>query len=737
MIEDIQSRIKYDPEDVTEGTKNRLREWRRQNPDAPMPPDLVPQIEARNPRLITRAEMERLYLQVKALRQAGRARRMSALFQERVFVADNTAAVEKAIRGGREPKDIRGLGTKGAQRKVKTSAFKQALWATWRMNRISNMLDGGNSGAATQWLWNGVNDATDETIRKVDGYASENLGKVGELGLGARDFGRQERIDGMTLTRGQMIGVYIYSQFEDGTFSLVEDNNIQEATVKKVIAALKPEEKAYGDWMIEKLSSDADFDRLQQVQLAVSNTRMDRLLRYFPMQRQGPAGNPLLSDLARELLEMAGKTNKPRPRSGFLKSRMERMEGISFPPLRLDAPAIYMDHILKREFYIANAELIKRMTRIFDSREVKAAMADRYGDAMTPLVQKYIAQYTNPNIYRAFEDYGEFSRFLRGNVGLSLIGSNALTILKQLPDIPQIMIMAGPIDGMRAAAQFIANPRKAIQAVWEKAPQLKQRSYDRVIEELKTYDRNAYERIVKSVGEAGFLALKAMDTVTNTIGWTAIYNKTLRSTGNDNLATAAARDFILAKRPAARAKDLAAIYARPGAMSWFLMFTNQINQQWNILSYDIPSKIKSGLQGNGADLIDAFLNVTALTVGAICMGMVVRKRLPEWKEVGADFLVMLLGNTPFIGNSIEAAIRGQNEPTPINPIGGAYQLAKIPVDIIRGADTAKVMRDIENALFTVSGTLGLPVIQAKRVYRTIDTGDPWELIGGPPRKKED
>jgi hypothetical protein len=735
MIEDIQMRIAYEPDDVPDTVKNKLREWRRRNPTAPMPSDLVKKIEASNPRTITAGEMAKLYDEVKTLRSNGRKARMGALLAERTYIQGEIKAVSTSIQGKRAPRDLQGYGTKGTLRATKSPAAKVALWATWRMNRIAEMLDGGKAGPVTNWLWDELNDKTDETIRVVDAYTKENHGRLQELRIRASDLGKQETIEGLKITHGQMIGVYVYSQFEDGKFSLVEDNRIPEATIASIIKALSPEEKEYGDWMIDRLSTDEDFDRLQQVQLDVSNTRMDRVRRYFPMQRQGFSGNPLMSELAAQLLEMAGKTNKPRARAGFLKSRMERAEGVQFPPLRLDAPAIYMDHIQKREFYIANAQLIKRLNRIFDSREVKGSLNDRYGDKMLELVQKHIAQYATPNIYRAFEDYGEFARVLRGNIGMSLIGSNVVTMMKQLPDIPQIMLMAGPIDGIRAAAQFLAHPRATLEQMWEKAPQLKARSYDRFIEELKTFDRNGYERVVRTVGEAGFAVLKAMDTATNVIGWTAIYNKTLRRTGNEMMALKEARNFILRKRPAARAKDVAAIYRSPG-LSWFLMFSNQQNQQWNILTYDIPHSFREGLRGNGGAMVDAVLNVTGLMVGAIGMGLVARKGVMKGSDLLEDFLNMLFGNTPFIGNAIEAAIRGEPARDALNPFAGAYQLGKIGYDVANQADTEKVMRDIQNALFTLAGTAGFPVVQARRIYKTIDSGDPWDLIGGPPKKED-
>jgi hypothetical protein len=363
---------------------------------------------------------------------------------------------------------------------------------------------------------------------------------------------------------------------------------------------------------------------------------------------------------------------------------------------------------------------------------------------MPKLIQNYITAYTNPNIYRAVEDWGDFGRILRANYGLSLIGSNLMTILRQVPDIPMIMIQAGPIDGIVAAAQFARNPAEAIRTVREKAPQLDMRSYDRVIEEMRLLDKTAYERVVRRVGEAGFAALKAFDTASNTIGWLAMYNKTMRRTGNEQMAVKAARDFILAKRPAARAKDLAQLWRQPGIMSWLTMFTNQPNQQWNVLTYDIPHKLASGLRGNWQDLGEAVMNATALAIGAVGMGMVARKSIGGIRDWGKDTVAGILGNIPFIGYDVENAIRGQGPRGGFEPISGAYEVAKAITDIAGGEEKEKTVREVMNAFWGLSQTAGLPAIQMRRLYRTAESmlqdgaqvEDLWQLIGGPPKKEK-
>jgi hypothetical protein len=450
-----------------------------------------------------------------------------------------------------------------------------------------------------------------------------------------------------------------------------------------------------------------------------------------------------LSDIAQELLEIRGYSRKPRPRSGFLKERMN-LAPESQTPIRLDAPAVFHDHVNKREFLINNAMLVKRLYRIFGSREVTQALLDRYGDAMPKLIAKYIGAYTNPNIYRAVEDWGDFGRIMRANYGLALIGSNVLTMLRQVPDIPMIMLQAGPIDGIVAAAQFARNPAKAIRNVREKAPQLDLRSYDRVIEEMKLLDKTGWERGVRRFGEAGFVVLKVMDTTTNTIGWLAMYNKTMRRTGNEQMAVKAARDFILAKRPAARAKDLAQMWRQGGVWDWLTMFTNQPNQQWNVLTYDIPHKLASGLRGNWQDLGEAVMNATALMIGAVGMGMIARKRIGDIKDWGVDTVAGILGNVPFIGYDIEAGIRGQPARGGFQPLAGAWEAGKAASDILSGVGSEKAVREIMNAIWAISQTAGLPAVAMRRLYRTgesmLEDGaqveDLWQFFGGPPKKEK-
>lgn len=762
MIEDIQMRLAPVPDEVDAGMLSRVREWRRRNPDAALPSDLVRDIEARKPREMTLGEFEEVAEEIKRLRSLGWRARQAQLAGERELIQSQRDLLLAGWQG--PPKKPPVLGTRASQKPYKTAQAKRLLWGTWRMNRISDMADEGRKypdlvspaglkmlasqmmipeetlrgmGPTFAWLSEAVNDGTTRMLTQARRVFMAQEQFLKDHKITARMLGRQEVFDGDTYTHGEMIGVYIYQQFDKGWFSLVNDNNISATTIGEIATALTPDEKAYGDWMIDTLSSDQEFDRLLDAQIDFHNQWMERVDRYFPFQRGDPTGGQFLSEIVLELLEMRGFARRQRA-PGMLITRKERTPGVKFSPLRLDAPSIFSSHVNKREFFIANAQLMKRLLRIFDIRDIRTAMTEKWGDAMPSLVGKYISAAMNQNIYRTHEDWAQMGRLWRTNVSVGLIAYNTMTILRNLCDIPMIMVQAGPIDAINAAGQMIRAPLKTIRFLQDKVPEFfVGRSYDRFTEELATLDRDLYQRMVRKVGRAGFLGLYATDFVTNSLGGLAVYNKTMRQTGNDEVASRAARDFLLKKRPSARAKDVAQFYRESGTASWFLLFTNQLNQQWNIMTYDIPTGIRKGFTGDSEALVDALVQVTALMVGGVAMAIVERKRLPEGVEWAKDLLAWIFGNAPFVGYAMEQGIREQYFGGALYPFAGAYETvgaAKVGLQVITGgADMERATREAMNALFGLMRGFGLPAVQARRVYRTIETGDPWALIGGPPK----
>jgi hypothetical protein len=385
-----------------------------------------------------------------------------------------------------------------------------------------------------------------------------------------------------------------------------------------------------------------------------------------------------------------------------------------------------MDQVAKQEKYIAQAVLVKRLHRIFGDWDVKKAITKTYGGQFNEKILKYIDDIANPNIYKAVGSAGKVSRTLRRNAALSYLTMNAVTVLKQAPSIAYYLGYASPFDLMGSVAQFTAHMRETIEFIHERDPQMKHRSMERVLEELKVLDGNLYKRIVRGVGKYGMWPIQAMDKAVTTIGWKAVYDRSIRQGLSEEEAIKAAQKATLLTQPAARAKDIAEIYRTGEGWNWLLMFTNQLNQIWNIVSYDIPNNFRNG------EAIQGMMQITGFVVGALAMGVITRRRPPETGgEVVKDLLNQLFSAVPIVGGNLKSGFQGWLFSTGVDP----FPLAKEIGSTLRKAYEGDMDLDDILRMYTEGMVaLGIPTVTPKRIITAVVERDAWELIGGPPEK---
>jgi hypothetical protein len=329
----------------------------------------------------------------------------------------------------------------------------------------------------------------------------------------------------------------------------------------------------------------------------------------------------------------------------------------------------------------------------------------------------------NPTQYQSFGPAEQLSRSLRRNAALAYLSFNMVTMLKQLPSFLLYMPDAGPGALLQAAAQFASNPKEAIEFVRERDPEMEFRQLERELEEMKIKDPTRYGRMVQKLGELGTWGIRKMDQLAVTIGWLAVYNKTLDvDKSNEADAIRQAHNVTLRTQPAAAAKDLAQIYASGEVLRWFTMFTNQINQIYNILTYDAPQAIKQGRVGW------AMMSVMSVALSQLFIWSLTKRRLPRKPEDWKDALMETTWNLlPIVGREINSIRKGwhSNNIPPLQAIQAAYEIFKPGYDF---------SRRFEKALEFSGVLFGYPYIGIKRVGRAIGRGDISELIGGGPVK---
>ncbi|HEG44079.1 MAG TPA: hypothetical protein ENH94_08525 [Phycisphaerales bacterium] len=159
------------------------------------------------------------------------------------------------------------------------------------------------------------------------------------------------------------------------------------------------------------------------------------------------------------------------------------------------------------------------------------------------------------------------------------------------------------------------------------------------------------------------------------------------------------------------------MYVSSEALNWFLMFSNQLNQIYNITTYDIP-----GYWAN-KQYAKAGLATTGLVIGGAMIWAITNRKLPDEPEEFVDMMLDTpINMIPLVGREIQAARRGFG--------GGGIGTVQDIGEIVTSIENGKFGKALEG----IGVYYGVPTVGPKRVFKAVVEEDITELIGGPPRK---
>ena len=363
------------------------------------------------------------------------------------------------------------------------------------------------------------------------------------------------------------------------------------------------------------------------------------------------------------------------------------------------------------------------MRAMLTDNNFRRAITDKLSSQAIKILDNWVNRVANPNIYRGFSGIENLARRTRQNVAMAYLSGNLLTIGKQLPSIILYVKDAGLAAMISSTVDVAANPKKMWEKVRAKDPQVKHAFIERELEELKRANQQAHQKIVRKIGNAGMLGIGIMDGVVRTIGWNAVYEKSRANGMNETEAVREAQHATLRTQPAAHAKDIAQLYASDEVLNWFTMFTNQLNQIWNITTYDTFA------YWNNKDYQASAASLMAVAVNAMIIWMMVNKKLPEDEDDLLDAVEdQVINMIPLVGKSIMAGKRGWGESS-LPPFEAAKSIGQVA--------TAKNKEKAALRLLETGAALkGVPVVGVKRSVRFLKTGKLIELVGGKRKGKK-
>jgi hypothetical protein len=703
-------------------SRERTREFLARKPEAlkDMPTKLMKKLSQKSLGELTVDELEEVATAIDKLVEQGKLKRTLKLAQqERRLTEKKTAMVDNITKGKPIEVDVTPVVLSTTKQGLVSTGFEKTKAWTWRPARIFDMLDGRKSfsGPNHRFFIDETNRKTDEKWRQTDRRVDAGKAKQRELGISTSDLSQTRVVNDVRYTVDEMIDIYAKNKNRLAKLAIMYGNNLTEKDINDIIGALTENEKAWADAVIDDY--DQNYNRLRSEVVEVENRELGDEENYTPIRRTDIDYSTHTQEVVDAILQRA-TLRKAYAEKGFTINRKEIPPEFQ-KPIRLGLTQMWLEQVKKQEEYIALAQHIRDMHRVRNSGDFKKAITQNFGKEFNKIIEGYVNRVANPNVYRSFNSLENLSRRMRQNAAVAYLSYNIVTMAKQLPSVFLYLQDAGFTHLMSSAVEFASNPMKMIENVRNLDPQVKHKAIERELEELRQRHGTVTNQLIARFGDFGMEGIYLIDTVARTIGWNAVYNKALDAGKSEAEAVRLAQNATLRTQPAAAPKDLPQLYTTSEFANWFTMFTNQLNQIFNIATYDIPSYLQNQQYGNAA-LASVGMSITAMAIWAIS-----HREVPdEPEELLEAATEQAINAVPLLGKSIMAAKRGWgSSDIPAFELGKAGGKAIAAIE--RGEFTDNDLKVIAEA---IAVSTGMPFIGPKRVVKAAQTGDVSVLLGG-------
>lgn len=506
--------------------------------------------------------------------------------------------------------------------KVKGALLSYKLYQA-KLQRLARIIDGNKEGLFYDFFVRKNFECQTNELRGTNTRLALGDMKMKELGIKsgklAKEGFKSTKGNGeeYSLTRGQMIGVYVYSKSKLGLEKLTdkEGNYIREADIDRIISELTPEELKWGDFLVEEMESN--YARLSDTYYNVWNENLGKRPAYFPLV--GTDAKAIESADA-DFLCGNVRDGKAYVDKGFTKEVNEN----AIYPLNLDVTATWGKQVRRQEHFMAYGAWARDSQLILNGKPGNANMlgliervyGKPYATEVSRIVNHVISNYITTN--------SDFDRtvlkYFSAKNSAALAGSLS-TMLKQLGSIGAIAINEGDITKFFAGEDFFRNFLKAhekLNAEWgdigdvrdfiyANAPDLKNRSID--YEVLSYLGRNYSGAVASAIQKTTSTVMKyttnLMDKMVVERLWLARYytefeNQISQGKSEEDAhkeAVFKASQLISETQPTSMRMDQSGmqIEAKQNTMLRILsVFTNQAMNIANMVIYDIPGAFREG-----------------------------------------------------------------------------------------------------------------------------------------------
>lgn len=442
--------------------------------------------------------------------------------------------------------------------------------------------------------------------------------------------------------------------------------------IAKVAGTITPEEKAIArELQSTVLALQSPIDDAYRF---MWNKEMFRETGYFPVRvlrdplRDIGWGIKLEGVGERRLAQMLFASGYPTARlpKGFTRMRVKG----AINPLNLDVVDVTLRHIWEGSNFARLYPSLRDLQRLLGNKKLGTAIISAKGKPTYDQLEKWLIDQGSQSYMRVNNEVEAVIRGFRRNAIVSFLGWNVVTGMKQLASW-MLGVTKSPYGfkgAMKGMSDYMAHPKYVEQVIKRKAPEVYARSrrlggaaMEREIAEIAREAERAFgwRRGYWRVKDTATALIRATDKSVVYSLWYGNYREALARGVPEEKAIEMAHKLIRQTQPYFTPKDLAG-YWRMGELSRMLtIFTNQLNQNWNYLLYDIlgPVRAKTISKPEAFRRIMQGLVSQALIIGAINRS----NPAMDVREVGHDLAFQTLSMFPLIGSWMSGGIAGFTE----------------------------------------------------------------------------
>ena len=528
-------------------------------------------------------------------------------------------------------------------------------------------------------------------------------------------------LDGQTFSINNILRMYLATKDEQSYKALLFGNNISKEQVDNFINEVKERYPKYITFAdeVQKIVGDR-YDAIAKVMADIFNVEVEKVKVYFPLIRKAfnqleTLNEGIESEFIFEQVERKGAGfSYTSANKDFTISR-ETMKDQFQTEISLNFMGDAFRAIEKQEHLIAYAPLHKAFNKILGNKDIQDAVTYNHSDAAWRWLNDYLKVNINPDcMYKGADLSKGIVRRVRLGLSKAYLGFNVVTAAKQFPSAVLALKYTTPQD-IAISMLKIAVSKKARNKVYELDPSLRNRvvsrDYQDLLAEIHKLPASDIKRALliasKSIDKAAFTMIMQMDKYAVLSVYDAVYRHQKR-TKSEAEAKNIAHKAVIETQPQGGVKDLPQIYRTNNEfMRMTLMFTNQLNQIWNMIRADTVEEISK------RQYAKTTTGIASVMLSSTLIYLMSHGRLPEDPD---DFIEAIFGtfiaSMPIIGNYGMAYFRGFE--ASVSPAEAILKNIDYTIKNIKSGEAIKAM---EKSLFLLAVVAQMPYSQIRRTIK--------------------